>query len=251
MAFERMSGIREKIKRADKHIDEFKAQLRIFIDSKPYAVSVDVDTDPAKPIVHILKADAIPPDLMPIVGDAIHNFRSALDYLACELVRANRQPVAEKTEFPILNSPITTSKLEARFGTKVQGMRKEVIDAIRSIHPYQGGNNTLWRLHRLDVIDKHNTLLAGLGNITGVSGGPPLGDQWNGNKWLSFGAPAILEKGHKFHFSGLKVDKSTPFFAEVVFNQPDVAEGYPVILGLAQFRKAVMDVIGSLSWALR
>jgi hypothetical protein len=249
--YERMSGIREKIKRADKHIKDFEAELRIFTDSKPYEVAVDVDTDPAKPVVHILKANPTPPHLMPIAGDAIHNLRSALDYLACELVRANRNIPGPKIEFPILDSPITTAKHKARFAAKVEGMRDDVVDVIRSIHPYQGGNNTLWRLHRLDIIDKHNTILAGFGNITAAGSLPPIGDQWDGNRWASFGTPTVLKKGHQFHFATLKVDKSTPFFAEIVFDQPDVAEGYPVILGLIQFRRAVMDVAGALSWALR
>jgi hypothetical protein len=214
-------------------------------------VRVDVETDPTQPIVQILKADPVPPPLLCIVGDAVHNLRSALDHLACELVRANRKGPGPQTEFPILDGPITTAKREARFAAKVEGMRQEVIDAIRDVHPYQGGNNTLWRLHRLDAIDKHNVLLAGIGNITAIGGPPPIGDQWDGNRWVSFGAPAVLKQGNQFRFLNTKVDKSTPFFAEVVFNQPNVAEGYPVILGLAQFRREVVLVIGRLSWGLR
>jgi hypothetical protein len=251
MPYERMSGIREKIKRAKKHIEDFKSELQIFHDSKPYAIRVDVDSSPMQPIVQILKADPVPPYLACIVGDAIHNLRSALDHLACELVMANGNIPTQKTEFPILDQPITTSKLESRFAAKVEGMRKEVVDAIRNIHPYQGGSNTLWRLHRLDVTDKHKTVIAGIGNITAVNGPPPIEEQWKGNRWLSFGAPAVLKRGHQFQFVNLRVEKSTRFFAEVVFNELNVAEGYPVILGLIQFEREVTKIVGALSWGLK
>jgi hypothetical protein len=250
--YERMSGVREKIKRAEKHIEDFKTRLRLFMDSKPYALRVDVEIESANPTVHIIKADPVPPDLLTIAGDAIHNFRSSLDHLACALVRAHGNEPSKYVEFPILEGPITTAKIESAFAGKVQGMRENVQDAIRAIHPYQGGNNTLWRLHRLDVIDKHKMLVAALGNITAVNGFPPIEDKWDGNRWVGVaGVPLVLEEGQQFTFPGAKVDKSTPFFAEVVFNQSDVAEGYPMILALMQFNREVKKVIGKLSWALR
>jgi hypothetical protein len=60
-----------------------------------------------------------------------------------------------------------------------------------------------------------------------------------------------LKEGDKFSVPGVKVDKNTQFFAEVVFNEPNVAEGYPVILALRQFRRRVFAVIGELSWSLK
>lgn len=252
MAYERMSGIREKVKRAEKHIEDFKARLGIFMASEPYSLRIDFDAKAANPTVHILKADPIPPELLAIAGDAIHNLRSALDHLAYALVHANGQVPTQKTEFPILDGPITTAKLKTRFAAKVEGMRKEVIDSIRGIKPYQGGNNALWRIHRLDVIDKHKMLVAGLGNITTVNGYPPIGDQWDGNRWMSVGSvPVVLEQGRQFVFPGAKLDENTKFFAEVVFNQPNIAEGYPMTLALRQFHRCVFSMLVSFSWALK
>jgi hypothetical protein len=210
---------------------------------------VQDDPNSPDPIVYVAKADPVPPEMLCVVGDAIHNLRSALDHLACALIYVNGSKPSPKVEFPILDGPITTAKREARFAGKVEGMRKEVIDAIRDIKPYQGGNDALWRVHRLDVIDKHDVLIGGIGNITAVNS-LSMG-HWEGNRWLNFSkVPAVLEQGNKFKFVGANVCKDTPFVAEVVFNEPDVAEGYPVIFGLAQFRTAVMKVISDLSWAL-
>lgn len=248
---ERLSGVRQKVKRAEQHIRDFKTGLDSYIDARPYDIRIDVEADPLNPIVEIIRADPIPPDLRCVLGDAIHNLRAALDHLACALVRAKDGIVSPHTEFPILDDPITTTKREARFQDKVQGMGKEAIDAIRAIHPYHGGNDALWRLHRLDITDKHNMLVMAWGSITAINGLPPISDQWNGDRWVSVpGIPLTLEKGQKFRIPGAEVHKDTKFFAEIVFNEPNVAEGYPVVLGLAHFRAAVMKVVGNLQMFL-
>jgi hypothetical protein len=254
MAYERLSEVREKIKRADKHIDDLETALVQFRDTNPYSITVDVETETGKPIVQITKADPVPPQINLIAGDAIQNLRSSLDYLACALVRQNQASPSKFTEFPIFDQPISTRKLEARFDGKVKGMRHEVANQIKDIRPYQGGDNLLWRLHRLNIIDKHNMLVTVFGNITAVNGLPPVADQWNGNLWASIpGVPSALKQGDEFSIEipGVKVDKNTNFFAEVVFNEPEVAEGYPVILALRQLRRRVVMVIGSLSSTLK
>jgi hypothetical protein len=38
-------------------------------------------------------------------------------------------------------------------------MSTEAIPAIDSVQPYGGGNDVLWHLHKLDIIDKHRLLL--------------------------------------------------------------------------------------------
>ncbi len=248
MAYERLSDVREKIKWADKHIGDLKIAIAQFMSTNPYRIAIDVETEPEKPVIHILKADAVPPDIRLIAGDAIQNLRSTLDYLACALVGSPDR----STEFPIFDEPIATPKLEARFSRKVQGMRKEVIDQIRDFHPHHGGDNLLWRLHRLNIVDKHNMLIAALGNITAVNSLPPITDQWNGNRWGGIpGVPLALKQGDRFSIPGVRVDKNTQLFAEVVFNQPDIAEGYPVILALRQFYYRVFTIVGKLSWSLK
>jgi hypothetical protein len=56
------------------------------------------------------------------------------------------------------NAPSTPEE-EKSFARKVKGMRKEASDLIRMIKPYKGADDTLWRLHRLNNIDKHRLLV--------------------------------------------------------------------------------------------
>ena len=94
-----------------------------------------------------------------MAGDIIQNLRSSLDHLAYGLVIASGGKPTTSTMFPISEHVPATPEEEASFGRKVKGMRKEAVDLIRSIKPYKGGNDALWRLHRLNNIDKHRLLL--------------------------------------------------------------------------------------------
>jgi hypothetical protein len=249
-----MSDIRSKIQWAEKRLGEFKAELAVFRGTDPYTVRIETDSESGKPVVHILKADPIPPEISLLAGDVFQNLRTALDYLACALVRASgADPTG--TAFPILDGPIVSAKDEKFFSGKVEGMRKEIIQAIRDIHPYQGGDNKLWRLHRLNNIDKHNLLVAAWGSITAVNGLPPINDRWvNSHQWAALpGIPFPLKQGTQFvvDIPGVKVDKNTGFFAEIALNQPGVAEGYPLISAVVQSLKRVKEVIGKFSIYLK
>ena len=193
------------------------------------------------------KADPIPPEISLLAGDAIQNLRTALDYLACGLVLWNNQTPTSKTEFPIFDEEPVASKDKARFDGKIEGARDKAIDAIRDIHPYQGGDNTLWRLHRFNRIDKHNMLITAWGAATAVNGFPPIGDQWIGNRWAGVpGVPFPIKQGDKFFIDApdVKVDENSTLFLEVVFNEPGIAEGYPVLLGLRRMARRVNILAG-------
>lgn len=91
-----------------------------------------------------------------MVGDSIHNMRSALDHIYCQLVIANGQEVTTQTYFPIRKSK------EAYENSRVAILKEIGAGALRvldEIAPYPGGNDDLWRLHDLDIRDKHKLLV--------------------------------------------------------------------------------------------
>jgi hypothetical protein len=66
-----------------------------------------------------------------------------------------------KIFFPISEC---VNKHDAELRGKIKSiLRQDIIKAIRSVEPYEGGKgngDTLWRLHKLDIIDKHRLLIA-------------------------------------------------------------------------------------------
>jgi len=85
-------------------------------------------------------------------GDAIHNLRSALDHLAWHLSHWETGEPSEGCAFPIARSLPDYESIKTR---KVAGMSPEAQEAIDKLRPYKGGNEPLWMIHYLDIVDKH------------------------------------------------------------------------------------------------
>jgi hypothetical protein len=220
MMFEKMLSVSGKIRRADEHIAAFGVALRAFWATEPFEISVDANADTGRNLNMVVRAEPIPENLRAIAGDCIQNLRSALDHLVNALVLSNGGTPSNQNEFPVLQGPISNNGERKNFDRKVKGMRQEAKDQILSMKPYQGGDNTLWRLHEFSRTDKHVTLLSTLGSTTAINGLPPVEDQWDGNKWRHLpGAPLDLKQGSQFFVDpGFK-----SLFVEIVFDLPGSA----------------------------
>lgn len=95
-----------KVRRAREHANAFNEAVQWWLESEPYRVTVEIDAQrDTKEFVVI--AEKPPPDRLSLMfGDAVQNFRSALDYLVGDLARANAgghlMPRVERDlQFPI------------------------------------------------------------------------------------------------------------------------------------------------------
>jgi hypothetical protein len=102
----RIHGIRLKIERAKKHIRDLDTAIQAFVLNKPYRL--EVKPHPIAEIQHttlyVAEIKPVPQEISLIVGDAIHNLRSALDHLAWQLVEAGGGTPDRNTYFPICDS---------------------------------------------------------------------------------------------------------------------------------------------------
>lgn len=265
--------VNAKVERAEKHISDFNTAASLFVEAGSYSVTGERDPKTRQPFYYVSEASPVPPRIMVIVGDAIQNLRSALDYLASALVSANRQTPTTVTGFPILKDP---KKEELRFLSKVKGMRQEAIDEIIRQKPYRGGDATLWCLHDFSNADKHRFLLAAGAAIHSFNIGqhakesiprtmPPeahqdfkrdlertislvdaMPDVWTElpNK---IGFP--LKKGDKLYvdFPDFQINDNIQFRFFIAFNEQGPAYGQAVTSVLGGFRRRVLDTIAALS----
>lgn len=130
--------------------------------------------------VYRAKMDWQPPrDWGLLLGDLVHNLRSALDHMVWDLVILNPDSVEpdSKIEFPIYSD-------RAQYGLpheaprKLRGIVPEAVDLIEDAHPYHSPNakrNALWLLRELDIADKYRTLLL-TGSIAGLRSYGHFGD---------------------------------------------------------------------------
>jgi hypothetical protein len=100
--------VRLKVARAEKHFEDFKAEVGVGANAKkvPNAAYTSVHQVEGK-LVYTSIAPVPSSEARIILGDSIHQLRSALDHMVCALaMRKNARSVCEdaKLQFPIVKS---------------------------------------------------------------------------------------------------------------------------------------------------
>ncbi len=191
MAMDRIFSARAKIYRARKHIDDLKLELTAFRESDSYRAHFYDDSNTGDRIGEFQVVKELPLRVVAIVGDAVHNLRSALDHVAAELCVMGGGSIDNSTAFPIWENVPAISDIKAQIMRKIPGASVKVIRGIKRLQPYKGGKgDILWRLHRLDIIDKHRVLIpAAAGTVSFIDA---RYRHWNPD-WLFPDAPRPLK----------------------------------------------------------
>ena len=256
---ERHVLVRRKIERADKHINDLEAELCRFFDSKPYKVATKRDPQTRRLIYYLDSVAGIPFSFGAITGDILNNLRSSLDHLAQQLylVGTGKSEFRDQTSFPISRS---AKDFKSGIANKVEGMRKDAIDAICALEPYKGGNGAdLWTLHRLNNVDKHRLIVTVGANYSSVDIGPHIASMMQATRpegWtgdfpvfeiplrpadnlfpLKAGDPLFLDAPDAEQNDKIK------FRFEVVLHEPGIIEGKPILETMIQFRNRISSTV--------
>ena len=94
-----------KVKRANKHIADLKGTIFALKESSTVRVQKNNHTG-ANELIHTLEFAKYADDIALIVGDAIHNLRSALDFAWVSMLQ-NNVPTADldRAKFPVYPTP--------------------------------------------------------------------------------------------------------------------------------------------------
>jgi len=161
-----LDGIRAKLARADEHFDLLEREIDAFLagESEPVTLSIPyLDTDSGYHVVYAIVEHEPPLRFGVVVGDIVHNARSALDHLVWQLVILNGGRPGRDHSFPIADHP---NDFSAQAAKRLDGVAPRHRAIIESVQPYQGSNgpeNTyLALLSRLSNVDKHQVVHATL-----------------------------------------------------------------------------------------
>jgi hypothetical protein len=156
MAMPDLTGAFAKIERAKEHIRDLDREKTAFLALNPYTVTPEYYVEHGATAYFLDECRAIPVCVPLLAGDAAHCLRTALDYLAYSLVPAvaGRGP-ATHVYFPICKG---LEEYRTESVRKTDGMPQSAKDRIDAFKPYLGGDNRLWNLHQLDIVDKHRLL---------------------------------------------------------------------------------------------
>jgi hypothetical protein len=153
-------GARLKIERANEHINDLYLRWRDFSKTGPYSVLVENDPETGDSLLRISMDQPAPERILLIIGDIIHNLRSALDFAMSEIefdTVGTRDP---HTSFPMRR---TRNELVTAVngGLKKKAPKAIINHIVDAVQPYRGGmGDPLWSLHLLDIEDKHRLLIA-------------------------------------------------------------------------------------------
>jgi hypothetical protein len=157
----------EKIKRAFQHIDDLNAMLRDFGNSDFYSVHIDKDAEMFKDAgigatflrVEIDSSSFNLTDAALIMGDVLHNLRSALDLMYYQVVIRCGGTPTKWTRFPIrdtrqeLIAPLNSALKQKQISPTVQAF---ILDTTK---PYKAGNFAVWAVDDMNIMDKHKLLI--------------------------------------------------------------------------------------------
>jgi hypothetical protein len=155
MASKPFTGPKLKLARGRKHVADLKAEISDYLSRDNWAVVLERHKQTGECRI-ALRGRLIPDDFSAIFGDAVHNLRTALDILANDLV-ALSGATPKKVYFPFADSG---EALEPQIQSKMKGASPDVLNIIRSLKPYRGGNELLRAIHDLDIRDKHVAIIA-------------------------------------------------------------------------------------------
>lgn len=145
-----------KIDQAKRHLKNLEIEVRSYLSRNPIVVVSDEEPSSGDVVYTLRIMEKVPEHWGAIIGDVIHNLRSALDHLACELVVANGQAVTRNTVFPISED---VHKFRAHALKALNGVSKIAYSTVERLKPYKWGNLDLWQIHKLDIIDRHRMIV--------------------------------------------------------------------------------------------
>ena len=158
---------RLKMQRAEQHLSELRLAVSAFLDTNPFRWKREFLVVNENRFVRMhFECDPVPNELAPIIGDTVHNLRSALDLCACELARLNSNK-DDGVYFPFCTDPEYLDKQISNKRFYLAG--DAAVAVVKDLKPFRGGNEDLRALHELDIIDKHRSILP-----TAISSASPV-----------------------------------------------------------------------------
>jgi hypothetical protein len=248
-----LDGARIKIDRARKHIDELRQTGAAYLATQPFRLEKTTEPATGDILTVVRVVGGIPVWWSGVIGDALHNLRSALDYIACELVIASGGVVTTDTAFPFGKD---AAVFEQSLKRRVPVVSQRALQLVRRLRPYNGGNRTLWQLHCLDIEDKHRAIVPAVAAwhtalFPLAARGSKPGDPFFGESLIYRVTPEYpVRDGHLLmrtqnpgQHAHLLDELNDPHFRfDIVFGPGQVVAGEPVLPVLERFYDYVARV---------
>lgn len=198
-------GVDAKLQRADSHLAELSAAVEAFLGRANYRFEGKEGADPETGYVErviFLEVDEFPRDESwgPIIGDAVHNLRSALDHLAWAVAcPESRRRAAGAIGFPVLfDHPDESTYARDQLRGKLGHLRPEFHAVIEAVQPFNTRDlhHPLWLLNQMWNVDKHRTV-----HVSGFMFSDGVDDPNNAMGYASWQSPVVPRSTRRVEIS--------------------------------------------------
>lgn len=175
---EALAGIRQKLLRSQSQLDSLRLDMDAFSSGVPPPFALGdpkISPDHSRWVYPLKLRRPMPLAWAVVLGEVVHDLRSALDHCIYQLTLDSRGKELQRTGFPISDKPANwlqhggkkTADNPLGFAEQcamyqIRGVGKGVVDYIKRLQPHQMANphtSALWSLHLLWNQDKHRLLL--------------------------------------------------------------------------------------------
>jgi hypothetical protein len=158
-----------KIDRAKKHARDLH---ELFRKNRPFSYILETNIKTGQRSTGAKRNEAVVEAASLIIGDIVHNLRSAIDHIYWEIVSpfANGPSELRRVQFPSSETEAKVCEsIKHRLGDRAG---ERFFSAVKTLKPHgeAGGNELLYLLHELDIHDKHKLLIP-TGDYTQLSDG--------------------------------------------------------------------------------
>lgn len=271
-----LNDAEDKLRWAIHHFEILRPQIEAFEKRDAHTFTVEANREEGKYTFYVHRLEPVDPDWGLVLGDCIHNARTALDHLMAQLYAAvtSQDPrVVKRIQFPIATRREDFRGLPGVTEADKLLQFSGYLTRMEELQPYNTHNPSIWRmvndeglwrppypiggaldqLSKLDIIDKHRVIHA---VWTGVSlmGGIAAPDCWPAEFEKIGGGPGWkplvddAEVGHWQFKTPLpsdwepsQVDMKSSFPIEVSFDQDVLPK--PVLVMLPLYLWAVGQVL--------
>lgn len=153
--------IRERVGWARQRLDELNAACDEFVtnqsDETAPGVRIQIDAPAGRWEMRARVPAALPAKMAYLVGEILLHMRGSLDNLAWQLVLANDGTPTKRTEFPVFKDEAEFKSGSPRRMAGMSDSARAVITALQPFNavPEDPDNAILWKIHDLNLIDKH------------------------------------------------------------------------------------------------
>jgi hypothetical protein len=250
-----LHSISLKVGRAEAYRDSFDARRKRLNEGGFYAFTPKIEREGLDHSYYPVKPQRVPDEFSVDLGDCIHNLRSALDHLACHLVRISGGKDPDRASFPVCQDEFRKNGYTWLKEPSLHiDVRPDIRDRIDAVQPYKGTKTgqRLLLLHKLDIIDKHRSLIItalAAANVNKTINQANCADARrypSGSvSWIS---PKPLQDGEKcitytHEVPRLEIDPYLKVGVDILFGDGSPASGQSVVTVIADLVRLVRDEI--------